>query len=132
MTIQQHASFGAGTAELNATSKLMKAWEAKNAKHAARAGGLTLMAVSLAACGGSDDVVVDLSPFTQAELDAAVDAAVAAVDITADNQALIDAAVAAVDITTVNQALIDAAVAAVDTTTDNQAVIDAAVPMSGE
>jgi S-layer protein len=80
---------------LSATSKLVKAWEAKNAKRAAKAGGVSLMALSLAACGGSDDTTVS---FTQTQLDAAV----AGVDITTDNQAVIDAAVAAVDITTDN------------------------------
>jgi hypothetical protein len=55
MTIQQHASFDSSAAELNATSKLVKAWESKNAKNAARAGGVSLMALSLAACGGSSD-----------------------------------------------------------------------------
>ncbi|MDB2605279.1 hypothetical protein N9Y41_01005 [Planktomarina temperata] len=54
MTIQQHASFDSSAAELNATSKLVKAWESKNAKNAAKAGGVSLMALSLAACGGSD------------------------------------------------------------------------------
>ncbi|MDA9349891.1 hypothetical protein N9R31_00420 [bacterium] len=54
MTIQQHASFDSSAAELNATSKLTKAWESKNAKNAAKAGGISLMALSLAACGGSD------------------------------------------------------------------------------
>ena len=53
MTIQQHASFDSSAAELNATSKLVKAWESKNAKSAAKAGGVSLMALSLAACGGS-------------------------------------------------------------------------------
>ncbi|MDC0921774.1 hypothetical protein OAQ55_00060 [bacterium] len=53
MTIQQHASFDSSAAELNATSKLVKAWESKNAKNAAKAGGVSLMALSLAACGGS-------------------------------------------------------------------------------
>ena len=38
---------------MNATSKLVKAWESKNAKNAAKAGGISLMALSLAACGGS-------------------------------------------------------------------------------
>jgi hypothetical protein len=38
---------------MNATSKLVKAWESKNAKNAAKAGGVSLMALSLAACGGS-------------------------------------------------------------------------------
>ena len=54
MTIQQHASFDSSAAELNATSKLAKAWESKNAKNAAKAGGISMMALSLAACGGSD------------------------------------------------------------------------------
>jgi hypothetical protein len=78
MTIQQHASFDSSAAELNATSKLVKAWESKNAKNAARAGGVSLMALSLAACGGSDDV---------------------AVDITSDNAEILLAAVTAVDAT---------------------------------
>ena len=34
-------------------SKMVSAWESKNAKSAAKVSGLTLMAVSLAACGGS-------------------------------------------------------------------------------
>ena len=59
MTIQQHASFDSSAAELNATSKLVKAWESKNAKNAARAGGVSLMALSLAACGGSSDTAAD-------------------------------------------------------------------------
>ncbi|MDB4200493.1 hypothetical protein N9792_05095, partial [Planktomarina temperata] len=58
MTIQQHASFDSSAAELNATSKLVKAWESKNARNAAKAGGISLMALSLAACGGSDEVTV--------------------------------------------------------------------------
>ena len=57
MTIQQHASFDSSAAELNATSKLVKAWESKNAKNAAKAGGVSLMALSLAACGGSSETV---------------------------------------------------------------------------
>lgn len=38
-----------------AVSKLVKAWESKNARRALRGSGLGLMAVSLAACGGSSD-----------------------------------------------------------------------------
>ena len=72
MTIQQHASFDSSAAELNATSKLVKAWESKNAKNAAKAGGVSLMALSLAACGGSDstttavvaDPVTPVTPVT--------------------------------------------------------------------
>ena len=60
----------ANTYEMNATSKpesvskLMKAWESKNAQRALRGAGATTMALSLAACGGSDDVaaVVDTTP----------------------------------------------------------------------
>ena len=53
-------STGAFQTEMDASSgqetlvsKLTSAWEKKNAK-AARAGGVSLMALSLAACGGSD------------------------------------------------------------------------------
>jgi hypothetical protein len=46
-------------------SKLVSAWEKKNSK-AARAGGLSLMALSLAACGAEDE-----TPFAQSDIDAA-------------------------------------------------------------
>jgi hypothetical protein len=46
--------------------KLAAAWEKKNSK-TARAGGVSLMALSLAACGGEDD-----TPFSQTDVDAAV------------------------------------------------------------
>jgi predicted nucleic acid-binding Zn-ribbon protein len=85
MTIQQHASFDSSAAELNATSKLVKAWETKNAKNAAKAGGITLMALSLAACGGSSETV-DLTPFDQADIDAAV--STVKVELTAVNDEL--------------------------------------------
>jgi len=45
--------------------KLVTAWEKKNSK-AARAGGVSLMALSLAACGGEDT-----TPFAQSDIDAA-------------------------------------------------------------
>ncbi|MDC1016497.1 hypothetical protein OAQ72_00620, partial [Planktomarina temperata] len=96
MTIQQHASFDSSAAELNATSKLVKAWESKNAKNAAKAGGISLMALSLAACGGSSTTtaVVDTTPvITQAELDAQTAAAEAA----AAAQAVAEAAQAAAE-----------------------------------
>ena len=51
----------------------MKAWESKNAKNAARAGGVSLMALSLAACGGSSSD--DATPFAQIDITNAVDAA---------------------------------------------------------
>ena len=96
MTIQQHASFDSSAAELNATSKLVKAWESKNAKNAAKAGGISLMALSLAACGGSSETV-DLTPFDQADIDAAVNTVT--VDLTAVNDNL---TTANVQLTTAN------------------------------
>jgi hypothetical protein len=51
-------------------SKLVSVWEKKNSK-TARAGGVSLMALSLAACGSSDDP----SEVTQAMLDSAVELA---------------------------------------------------------
>jgi hypothetical protein len=45
--------------------KLVTAWEKKNSK-AARAGGVSLMALSLAACGADDT-----TPFAQSDIDAA-------------------------------------------------------------
>ena len=109
-------------------SKLVTAWEKKNSK-AARAGGLSLMALSLAACGGEDE-----TSFSQDDVDtavlAAVKAAVDAVDITSDNAAVIKAAVDAVDITSDNAEVIKVAVDAVDITSDNAAVIKAAVDIA--
>ena len=43
---------------------MVKAWEAKNAKRAVKASGATLMALSLSACGGSDDVAAPATPVT--------------------------------------------------------------------
>jgi Ca2+-binding RTX toxin-like protein len=66
-------STGSFRTEANASTKqeeLMKvltaAWEKKNSK-AARTGGVSLMALSLAACGGSSE---DTTPFDQAHVDA--------------------------------------------------------------
>jgi len=67
MTIQQHASFDSSAAELNATSKLVKAWESKNAKNAAKAGGISMMALSLAACGGSSTTTTTATDTTTTE-----------------------------------------------------------------
>jgi Ca2+-binding RTX toxin-like protein len=74
---------------MNATSKLVKAWESKNAKNAAKAGGVSLMALSLAACGGSDSTI------TQAQLDAQTAAATAAAAAQAAAEAEAAAAAAA-------------------------------------
>ena len=66
MTIHQHASYDVEAAGLNVTGKLLKAWESKNAKSAAKAGGFTLMAVSLAACGGSSSTTTATTSTTTA------------------------------------------------------------------
>jgi hypothetical protein len=47
----------ASTKQNDLVSKLVRVWEKKNAK-LARAGGVSLMALSLAACGSDDDVAV--------------------------------------------------------------------------
>ena len=52
--------------------KMVSAWEKKNTK-VARAGGVSLMALSLAACGDEDS-----TPFSQADVDAAAAAATTA------------------------------------------------------
>ena len=154
MTIQQYASFDVEAAGFNATSKtnpaltkLVKIWESKNAKRAMKGSGFTLMAVSLAACGGSDDVVVDITSDNAAAIAAATPAIVASAEAaefadivasvnasvgsaldatTATGDDVIAAIQGAVDITTDNAALIAAAEAAVDITTDNAALIAAA------
>ena len=99
MTVQQYASFDVEAAQLNslssAISTLVKAWESKNAKRAAKGTSFTLMAVSLAACGGGSAPAVDTTPFTQSDIDTAV----AAVDTTAIGEAAVLAAVRAVDAT---------------------------------
>ena len=99
MTVQQYASFDVEAAQLNspssAISTLVKAWESKNAKRAAKGTSFTLMAVSLAACGGGSAPAVDTTPFAQSDIDNAV----AAVDTSSDDDAAILAAVQAVDAT---------------------------------
>ena len=116
-------STGAFLTEMNAPTEenrlvkgLVSAWEKKNSK-VGRAGGVSLLALSLAACGDEDT-----TPFSQAD----VDAAVAAVDITSDNDAAILAAIQAVDATatTVAEVATNAA-AAVDITSDNAAAVAA-------
>ena len=61
-------STGAFLSEMDASnktetlvSKLVSAWEKKNAK-VARAGGVSLMALSLAACGSSSDDAATVTP----------------------------------------------------------------------
>ena len=95
-------------------SKLVTAWEKKNSK-VARAGGVSLMALSLAACGDADD-----TPFSQADVDAASAAATTAALTGADGTvyASVDAAktagVASVDITSDNATVVAAATATLD------------------
>ena len=124
MTIQQHASFDSSAAELNATSKLVKAWESKNAKNAAKAGGVSLMALSLAACGGSSETV-DITSDNAAAIVAALTTEAGVTHATVD--AAVAAGIASVDITSDNAALIAAAVAAVDTTTDDATAVSLAL-----
>jgi hypothetical protein len=66
-------------------NKLVSAWEQKNSK-TARAGGVSLMALSLAACGSSDDTS-DAVSYTQAQLDAATAAATTAAEAAATTTA---------------------------------------------
>lgn len=111
---------------------LTAAWEKKNSK-AARAGGVSLMALSLAACGGSDD-----TPFSQADVDAAKaegysdgETAAEVAMIAAINDAIGSSFTTADDSATVIGGIVtsnDAAIAAaVDTTADDAAAILAAV-----
>jgi S-layer protein len=126
-------------------NKLVGAWERKNSK-TARAGGVSLMALSLAACGSSDDTS-DGAIYTQTQYDSAKLAAAAAVDITSDNATVIATAVAAVDTTSDNAAAVslalrnaaaeagattfdgqsDAALISAIKTADNAGISDAAV-----
>ena len=143
MTIQQHASFDSSAAELNATSKLVKAWESKNAKNAAKAGGVSLMALSLAACGGSSDTVditsdnaaaiatalTDANGTLHADVAAAIASGVDSVDITTDNAAAITGALTGADGTVYADvaAAVAAGVTSVDITSDNAAAITGAL-----
>jgi len=116
----------------------VKAWESKNAKNAARAGGVSLMALSLAACGGSDDVAVDITPFAQADIDSAVAAANAAAAATAvtvaDAAATAQAEAVAGALTAANgttYATVDAAYTAGSNTNNADAVAAALTDGSG-
>ncbi len=62
------AAMNLGATSKAGVSKLVQAWEAKNNERTKRAAGLGLMAVSLAACGGSDD-----TPYSQDDVDALED-----------------------------------------------------------
>jgi Ca2+-binding RTX toxin-like protein len=103
-------------------TKLVNAWEKKNSK-VARAGGLSLMALSLAACGSDDD-----TPFSQVDVDAAKTAATSAALTGSDGtvHATIDAAVTSNDTTIADTARAEG-VASVDITTDNATATNTAV-----
>jgi hypothetical protein len=128
-------STGSFLTEMDASNKqselvktLTAAWEKKNSK-AARAGGVSLMALSLAACGSSDDssdlTASDGTVYTS--VDAAFTAGAASVDITSDNAAARAEGVASVDITSDNAAARAEGVASVDITTDNAAATSLAL-----
>ena len=78
-----------------AFAKLVKAWESKNSERAVRGAGLGLMAISLAACGGTDGTTVAVIPVTEHEALLAA----AAADVTAANaaQAVAESAAAAAE-----------------------------------
>jgi hypothetical protein len=122
-------------------SKLVSVWEKKNSK-TARAGGVSLMALSLAACGSSDDTATDATTFTQAQLDLAVSNGKTAALTGANGTvyATVDAAVTsndtaiagAVDKTTNDAAAILAAVQAVDATATSVAAVKANATTAAE
>lgn len=99
--------------EVDATSKqdklvakLVSAWEKKNSK-TARAGGLSLMALSLAACGAEDE-----TPFSQADVTAAASAATTVAEAAAATAATAASAVAATAATAATTAATAATTAA--------------------
>jgi hypothetical protein len=108
--------------ENSLVNKLVSAWERKNSR-TARAGGVSLMALSLAACGSSDDTS-DVVSYTQAQYDAAKVAATAAAEAVAATATTAAAAAAAT-----SQA---AAVAAVDTSADDADAISLALRNAAE
>ena len=76
-----------------ALNKVVKAWESKQARAAKRVGGVSLLAVSLAACNSDDDT----TPFSQADVDSAKAAATTAALTSSDGtvHASVDAAITA-------------------------------------
>ena len=66
-TVPFHGEMDEANKQAELVKKLTAVWEKKNSK-AARAGGVSLMALSLAACGGSSD-----DNFSQADIDKALD-----------------------------------------------------------
>jgi len=109
--------------------KLTAVWEKKNSK-AARAGGVSLMALSLAACGGSDD-----TPYSEADKTAAVTTALT--DASGTKHATVDAAITSNDTAAITTALTDssgtkhATVDAAITSNDTAAIATALTDASG-
>ena len=110
--------------------KLVTIWEKKNSK-VARAGGLSLMALSLAACGAEDE-----TPFAQADIDVAVAAAntvatvaateAAALAVVTQAEAVAAATIVATATAEATAADEAAAAAIIATITQEAAVADAA------
>ena len=124
-------------------SKLVGSWEEKNSKTALRTGGVSLMALSLAACGSSDDtafsqadVTAAAAQATKAAQDAASYAALQVAAVTAEAAAVAAnvAAEAVIAAATAQASAVAAAktegiaegVASVDITSDNAAIAAAA------
>ena len=89
-----------------ALNKVVKAWESKQARAAKRVGGVSLLAVSLAACNSDDDT----TPFSQADVDSAKAAATTAALTSSDGtvHASVDAAITAASSADATAALTDA------------------------
>ncbi|MDB0060216.1 hypothetical protein N9E97_02435 [Planktomarina sp.] len=113
-------------------SRLVGSWEEKNSKTACRVGGLSLMAISLAACTPSDptvfsqaDVTAAAAQATKAAQDvaatAAVEAAAVAANATAEAAAAAATALAAAVAIAKTEGIAEG-VASVDITSDNAAI----------
>jgi len=113
---------GASNKQSELVKKLTAAWEKKNSK-TARAGGASLMALSLAACGGSDDEVAALTlngatyDTLQDVYDAGETAGIASVDVDA---AEARGAEEAVD--EINAAIADAGIVVADDATTAETI----------
>jgi hypothetical protein len=126
---------GASGKQDTLVNKLVTAWEKKNSK-TARAGGVSLMALSLAACGSSDDTSSSGTTYSKSEYDAAVlkaksdaETAAAGDDAAAVTLALRNAATEAGATTFTGQS--DAALIAAIKTSDNAGVTNAEVAALG-
>jgi len=113
---------GASNKQSELVKKLTAAWEKKNSK-TARAGGASLMALSLAACGGSDDEVAALTlngatyDTLQDVYDAGETAGIASVDVDAAEARGAEEAVAEI-----NTAIADAGIVVADDATTAEVI----------